>query len=331
MSCHHWFAPVVLWLLACGPAVVDEKDEVQLEQRYCLDLRARQPAEKEFTRDSPSFGVHVFHDRKPGCLLYVAAQGKALAVVPAAKDAVADGDKGPQRLHRLLLPVRGWDDKAFGEMKVSVEVYRDEHNGNLIYLSHTGCIAVVPNVKTDPDMLAKEPKWLDRFRLKVRPSGENDFTFDYIKCNVEVYRDEYTGCLVYVEGNGALAVVVPAKAGRGKETAEPKWEHAVGSRVRAYGEEEFAPKTAHWSAEVYLGDDRGIRIYANDKQQLAAVVGGQAKNPNKIQGVEWEKRILPKEAKDGGKWSAELFSNPNTDDRLFVTANGALAVIGSRN
>jgi hypothetical protein len=284
-------------------------------------------------RDSPSFAVHVFHDRKPSWLLYVVAEGKALAVVPATKDAAGDADKAPQRLHRLLLPVRGWDDKSFGENtpKVSVEVYRDENNGNLVYLSHTGFIAVVAGVKADADKPSKEPKWLDRLRMKVRPSGENDFTREYLKCNVEVYRDENTSCVVYVADNGALAVVAQAKAGESKETGEPKWDYAIASRVRAYGEEEFAPKTAQWSAEVYLDEDRGVRVYANDKRQLAATAGGKAKDPNKIQAVQWEKRVQPKEAKDGGTWSAELFSNPNTGDRLYVTANGALAVIGGRD
>src|SRR5689334_7946312 len=146
MSCQHWFAPVVLCLLACSPAAADEKEEVRLEKQYSLDLRARQPADKEFTRDSLSLAVHVFHDRKPSWLLYVAAEGKALAVVPAAKDAAGDGDKAPQRLHRLLLPVRGWDENTFGEKKISVEVYRDENNGNLVFLSHPGFIAVAPGV-----------------------------------------------------------------------------------------------------------------------------------------------------------------------------------------
>jgi hypothetical protein len=319
-------------VLAGSGAAADDKDEVRPQVAYTLDLRARRPAEKDITDSSLSLAVQIAHDPRVGRQFYSAADGKALAVVSAGKDPTGDGNKAARRLHRLLLPVRGLDDKAFSDKtpKVSVEVYRDENNGNLVYLSHTGFFAVVHGPKVDGDKAAKDPKWLDQLRLKVRPSGENDFTFEYLKCNVEVYRDENSGCLVYVAPNGVLAVVAPDNAGDGKEGREPTWDHAVQFRARAYDDEDFSPKTATWSAEIYLDEERGVRGYATDKLQLAATLSGKAKDPNRIKPLEWQKRVRFNDATDGCQWSAEVFSNLNTDDQLFVTATGALAVVGPR-
>jgi hypothetical protein len=54
--------------------------------------------------------------------------------------------KGPKWLHGLDLRVRkgGTPDFDSKTPKFGVEVFRDENNGNLIYISETGSIAVVP-------------------------------------------------------------------------------------------------------------------------------------------------------------------------------------------
>jgi hypothetical protein len=328
MSHGQRLAPLILacCLLTRSPAVAREKEEVQPQNLYTLDLRARLPAEKDFTDASPSLAVHVFRDGAGGHLFYVAADGKALAVVAVGKDAADDGKKAPKRLHRLLLPVREWDEKTFGDKtaKVSVEVYRDENNGNLVYFSHTGFVAVVKGPK-DVAKEAKEPKWLDRLPLKVR-QRDDDFDRALLRDNVEVYLDQNAGCVVYVAANGSIAVISLATTDEGKESRGPVWDHAVGSRVRAYDEADFTEKTAEFSAEVYLDDNRGVRLYATDKLYLAAMPGGKAKEPDKVKPLEWKGQVRPKEAKDGVKWCSEVFVNPNNDDLLFITAGGALAL-----
>ncbi|HEY8503511.1 MAG TPA: hypothetical protein VIL46_02940 [Gemmataceae bacterium] len=57
--------------------------------------------------------------------------------------------KGPRWLHAHELRVRkaGEADFTKGTKKYSIEVFRDENNGNLIYISETGSIAVVPGGK----------------------------------------------------------------------------------------------------------------------------------------------------------------------------------------
>jgi hypothetical protein len=58
---------------------------------------------------------------------------------------LAQEDKKPKWSHGLMLRVRKADEPDFNKdtKKVGVEVFTDENNGNLIYISETGDIAVV--------------------------------------------------------------------------------------------------------------------------------------------------------------------------------------------
>ena len=53
--------------------------------------------------------------------------------------------KGPKWTHGLMLRARKGDEADFGPQtkKFGVEVFVDENNGNMIYISETGSIAVV--------------------------------------------------------------------------------------------------------------------------------------------------------------------------------------------
>ena len=57
-----------------------------------------------------------------------------------------DAAKKPVWLHGLMTRVRKGDEADFTKdtKKVGIEVFKDENNGNLIYVSETGDIAVVP-------------------------------------------------------------------------------------------------------------------------------------------------------------------------------------------
>jgi len=54
--------------------------------------------------------------------------------------------KGPKWLHGLDLRVRKGGEADFTKdtKKIGVEVFRDENNNNLVYVTETGSIAVVP-------------------------------------------------------------------------------------------------------------------------------------------------------------------------------------------
>jgi hypothetical protein len=325
MSHCRWVASFALGCsLLQVPAASQRVPDARLQHLYRLDLPTRQPAEKHISQTTPNLALHVFLDREGARLVYVGDEGKALAVAKAREAGADQGNKAPQPLYRLLLPVRGWDDKPFGKdtPRVSVEVYRDENNGNLIYVSHARSLAVVTGVKA-PGKAAPEPRWLDRLRLKVRPAGE----FNPLKlrqCNVEVYRDEHTGCLVYAADNGSLAVVAQEKTGAGKQTADPKWSHAMDFRVRAFGEDSFTGRTATVSPEVYLDTPRGCWLYITDALRLAVVPGGKKIDPAKVKAPVWEGLVAPSDAA-AGRWSSERFRDPNTGAVLLVTVHGALA------
>jgi hypothetical protein len=53
--------------------------------------------------------------------------------------------KKPQWLHGLSVKVRTAAEEDFSDKtkKVGIEVFRDDNNGNLIYITETGSIAVV--------------------------------------------------------------------------------------------------------------------------------------------------------------------------------------------
>jgi len=56
-----------------------------------------------------------------------------------------EAPKEPKFLHGLDLKVRKGGNTDFDKAaKFGVEVFRDENNGNLVYISETGSIAVVP-------------------------------------------------------------------------------------------------------------------------------------------------------------------------------------------
>jgi hypothetical protein len=63
-----------------------------------------------------------------------------------AQDAKA---KAPEWRHGMELRVRKAGEPDFNPAtkKYGIEVFRDENNGNLVYISETGSIAVVPEKK----------------------------------------------------------------------------------------------------------------------------------------------------------------------------------------
>jgi hypothetical protein len=77
----------------------------------------------------------------------VAAQSLSLPPVYGHEGEEQGGQvKGPKWQYGLGLQVRNGKEDNFSKdtKKFGVEVFRDENNGNLIYMTETGSIAVVP-------------------------------------------------------------------------------------------------------------------------------------------------------------------------------------------
>jgi hypothetical protein len=325
---HPIFGPALLFcflLILPAPAAGNEF-QVLPEKSYRLDLPARKPDEKTFTKDTRTVSADVFEVKKGHRLFYVGEAGKALAIVPSGKGEGGPAGKAPKWLRRLMLPVRKFANKDFGEKtpKVSVEVYRDERSGHWVYVSHTGALAVLPAGKAPVGKPAKGPKWLDRLPLKVRHFDK--FEIVYHRYNVEVYRDEHTGGLLYVAESGALAVVPAAKGDEGRKARPPAWSHALELQVRKPGEGKFGPKAStRFGMEVYQDKNRDAWVYVTEKLQLAVLPGSKATG-EKTQAPKWLHGLRPPGAAAKG-WSAEVFQNLNADHLVYITANGAVAVV----
>ena len=119
--------------------------------------------------------------------------------------------KGPKFLHGLDLKVRKGGETDFTDKtpKIGVEVFRDENNGNWIYISETGSLTVVPGDKTAkaPTPSPKEPVWTHGLDLKCRRYGEAEFSPKTRVFGVEVFRDENTNTVLYISEIGAISAV----------------------------------------------------------------------------------------------------------------------------
>jgi hypothetical protein len=69
-----------------------------------------------------------------------------LASLPLVQGRQDSKPKAPEWKHGMELRVRKAGEADFNKdtKKYGLEVFRDENNGNLIYISETGAIAVVP-------------------------------------------------------------------------------------------------------------------------------------------------------------------------------------------
>lgn len=171
-----------------------------------LELKVRSGGEADFTDKTKKYGIEVFRDENTGNLIYIAETG-SIAVVPSRAGPSSAEAKAPQWLHGLEFRVRKAEETDFtnNTLNYGAEIFKDENTNNIVYITQTGSIAVVP-AGTVSGGQTKAPKWLQGVALKVRRAGETDFTKDTKKFGGEIFRDENTGNLVYLCETGAMAV-----------------------------------------------------------------------------------------------------------------------------
>lgn len=244
--------------------------------QHGLTLNVRPAGEKSWEKGK-KFGLEVFKDDNNGDLVYLNENG-ILATVPAKYAAPTTLDKGKPRnptwKHAMDLKVRkageiDWD-KA---RKFGVEVFRDENNDNLIYLTETGHFAIVPAKLTAREDSGKGPNWHHGLELAARKQGEKDFTKDTKKFGVEVFVDENNGNQIYLAETGAIAVV-PAKfvrAGESGRAKDPQLKHAMDLQVRKAGQKDFAKDSPRFGVEVYADDNTGYVVYLSETGELSVV------------------------------------------------------------
>jgi hypothetical protein len=175
---------------------------------HSVDLLVRKGGVRDW-KDALKLGIEVYRDASAGNLVYICQTG-SIAVVPEGVQAKADG-KAPEWLHGLDLACRKHNEPNFTKdtRKFGVEVFRDENNGNLIFITETGSLAVTsgdPAFKT-PTPNVKEPKWTHGLNVKCRAVGEKEFSEKTRTFGIEVFRDENIAATVYINELGNLAAL----------------------------------------------------------------------------------------------------------------------------
>ena len=333
------FVAVVLgWFpFACLPILpaVQGQDAKAPEWKHGLEFRVRKAGEADFTKDTKKYGAEVFLDRHANHAVYVTETG-SLGIVAPSFTAGAD-IKPPSWLYGLELSVRKGGESDFTDKtaKFSVEVFKDENTGNLVYVSQTGDIAVVRGTGAALPPETKRPNRWRGLNLKVRKGGEADFTKDTRRIGIEVYKDETAGNLVYLSETGVLAVVPAGNASGGQK--DPTWLHGLDFRVRKAGEADFTPKTANVGAEIFKDENTGFLVYVTDTGSIAVVSAGSAAAGNTkpakwMTGLELQVRKAGETdfAKDTKKYGAEIFTDVNTNIVVYISETGAIAVSGGK-
>src|SRR5262249_33084546 len=109
------------------------------KQTSGLDLPARSPGQKDFT-NATTFPMEVYHAPNLGPWLYTTDQAKIAVTRGAGPKPGAAGDLRPNLVHSVDLRCRkgGKPEWTKDTPQFGVEIYRDENNGNLVYISNTG-------------------------------------------------------------------------------------------------------------------------------------------------------------------------------------------------
>ena len=131
-----------------------------------------------------------------------------IAVLPGAKKLAAPTrqPRDAEFLHSLTLQLPRTGKTCM------VDAFLDKNAGNLMYVSETGGLAVVPCKKDLPAPSRRSPRATATysFDLKVRKASALDWE-QVASHEAAVFRDTVTGCLIYLSETGAVAAVAEAK------------------------------------------------------------------------------------------------------------------------
>lgn len=236
-----------------------------------LDLKARKAGELEFTDKTKTYALEVFYDENTGNWIYVTEVGR-IAVATGTNNTPKDL-KSPKWLHSIDLKVRKGGEKEWKDAKAyGLEIYQDMNNDNLIYISETGAIAVVPGgapEKADK----KAPDWFHGQDLQCRKYGEPDFTKKTRKYGIEIFRDNYAGNWVILSETGNIAVLPadPSMKAPTKDPKDAKFTHGLDLSVRTAGVKDFTKDTKTYALEVFTEPNIGATLYLCETGAITAV------------------------------------------------------------
>jgi len=126
---------------AAAPAT-ELKKVVPPKTAYGLVPQVRTANEADFTDKTKKLGIEVFEDPNANVLLYISEAGFIATAPNPGKFA---DTKGISWKSAMGLKARKGGEKTFDNAKkYSVEVFQDNRTGNLLFISETGSIAVLP-------------------------------------------------------------------------------------------------------------------------------------------------------------------------------------------
>ncbi|QDU23037.1 hypothetical protein [Urbifossiella limnaea] len=127
-----------------GPGSADVAKAKGWVPSHGLFLRVRKSDEPDFTEKTRKLPVEVLVDETTGNLLYVSETGSIAAAPPAGKAET----RGVTWRAAMNLKARKAGETDFAKAaKYGVEVFQDNRTGNLVFVSETGSIAVLPAAK----------------------------------------------------------------------------------------------------------------------------------------------------------------------------------------
>jgi hypothetical protein len=335
--------PALLAALALSPAwAADEVKDPDL--KYGLELRVRKAGQDDFNeKTDKKYGVEGYVDGNNSNGLYISDTGSVAGIPAKLFKAGGDKVKKPLFQHGLSLAARRHNEKDFkGAKKFGIEVFKDENNGNLVYISEAGGIdAVAAKYAVDTKGKVKQPEHLHGMRLAVRKAGEKDFTKETRRFGLEVFKDENNGNLVYICETGAFATV-PGKlvdnTDVAKKVKNPDWQHGLELDVRKAGEAKFTKDTKRYGIEVYLDENNGNLVYICETGDLAVVPAKLAKkttekskSPEILHAMELAVRKAGEGFSDKNKkYNVEVYRDENNANLIYISQTGDLTVIPSK-
>jgi hypothetical protein len=309
--------------------------------QYALDLRARKATEDDFSDKTKTYGVEIYSDEQTGNGLYISETG-SLAAVPSKNFKTGLASKAPLHRQGLSLNARPGGENSWDKAKkFGIEVSRDDVQGNQIYITQNGQVAVAPAADANTGKVegkVKNPAFKYGMNLKVRKAGEKDWD-KAKKVGVEVYLDENNGTTVYISETGSIAIIGPKAMGTATKDKDPMHQHGLEVSVRKTGEKGFTKDTKRVGAEVYQDNRNGAILYVTEAGNIAVVPGKVAKatgGDGKAKDVTYTHAFEVKVRKGGetdldkaGKISVEVYKDENNGCILYISEQGQIsAVVG---
>ncbi len=214
---------------------------------------------------NPRFTVEVYRDDATRNLIYVSDK-KSIAVLPdrsVGQVRPAPRNNVAEYKHLCDVKVRKAGEADFRKaQKITIEIIQDVATSNLIFLSSTGLIAVVPGGglgKTE----SGDPDWKNALEVKVRRPDQKLPGLEK-KLGIEVFREEFTGNLIYISETGHLAVIrrLPVAGPKKDFVAVPL--HGLELVIRTDGTE-----TRKASVEAVRDDENQVVVYVSETGGLA--------------------------------------------------------------